>query len=105
MIDPAVVSAVGDLAAQVTAAQPLDSASPLAIAAIQQLGASVLAQLDAAMAPAGGDLDADDPVIFSGSLPAYLIGLRDASRDQSALADMRSLVGRAMFNLAQASAS
>lgn len=93
---------VAALATAVTAAAPLASASRILVSVLQQQGAAALSDIETALAASAGNLDAGDPTGFPGDLVNDLLALSSASDDQTTLADMRGLVGRAMFNLAQA---
>ena len=101
MIPSSINDALTLYVASMNAASPLAQASRLTVAALQKAGTTLVVQIDAAMTPAAGALDANDPAGFPGDLVTDLLGLASAAEDQSALADIRGLVGRALFNLNQ----
>ena len=101
MISAAIVSALTAFQANVTASAPLNMQTTILIEALQDQGAALLQQVDAAIDPTGVPLDAADPSGFAGDMVQSLLNLAVASEDQTTLTDLRGLVGRAMFNLAQ----
>lgn len=103
MVGAHIIADVTSLQVNVAAAAPLGAQTQIAIEALQSQGSSLLQEVDAAIVATGGPLDASDPTGFAGDMVAVLSGLATASEDQTTLTDMRGLVGRAMFNLAQVS--
>jgi hypothetical protein len=87
--------------ASTQAAAPLTQASALTKGALLIAGNQLIADVEAAKAVAGVQLDAADPTGFPGDMVTALFSLASAADDQSALADIRGSVGRMVFNLAQ----
>jgi hypothetical protein len=103
MISAKIVSDIAAFQANVTASAPLNTQTQILIQTLEGEGASLLQDIDAAIDPTGAPLDAADPSGFVGDMVGVLTGLATASEDQTTLSDLRGLVGRAMFNLAQVS--
>jgi hypothetical protein len=103
MISAKIVSDLTTFQSNVIASAPLNAQTTILIETLQNQGAALLQEVDAAIGPTGTALDAADPSGFAGDMVAVLAGLATASEDQTTLTDLRGLVGRAMFNLAQVS--
>lgn len=100
---PAQISAdLATLSASVQAAAPIRQATPLTKAALVAAGASLIVEVETALAAAIGGLDGVDPTGYPAALVSGLLALGTASYDQATLAEMRGTVGRAVFNLRQA---
>lgn len=88
--------------AAIASASPIKQANPLLKASLLVRGNALIAEIDAALQAAAGGLDGADPTGFAGDMVGALGSLDDATSDQAVLAELRGVVGRAVFNLAQA---
>lgn len=96
-----ITTELASLQAQVSAAQPLSGASQATKTAIKLNAAKLVSDVQSALVAPNNTLDtwvapADSPAIIAG-----VVGLLGASQDQSKLALMRGIVGRATSNLDQ----
>lgn len=93
---------VARLRNSVVAAKPLSQATTLLKGALNTYGIGLIADIETEMARAETPLDADDPTGIAGDFVDGLLALSVAADDTTDLADMRGLVGREVFNVAQA---
>lgn len=99
-------SILGDLEALNTAyvaAAPLANATPQTIQLLALQADAVVADLDAAVGPAAGGLDAFVAPVMPAPLANAVLAVLDESTTQCALTDIRGVIGRLASNLAQAS--
>lgn len=90
--------------ASVTAATPLEQAPPLQVAALVEQGEALIRAVDAALVAAGAPLGAEEPSGHPTAMIASVLAVVAAGEDHRTLHDMRGFLGRAVLNLAQASA-
>lgn len=102
MIPLALSAELASFQAVVTAAAPLSAMTSIQKSVLLRQGYAVIASVDAALTKAAGRLDAVDPVGLPTAMVSALLALEDAAQDQADLTNLRGLLGRAVFNLAQA---
>ena len=100
-IPASVTAAIASFVSATQSAAPLASQPRAILQAVQAQGAALLTTIDAAVLGASGQLDGPDPSGMPQVLVNELTALAVSAFDQSALADMRGFVGRAVANLDQ----
>ena len=101
MIPASVAPALTSLLANVNAAYPLATASIFTLAVLQQQANSIIVALDAALLADDTEMippTYQDPLSFA----AEIIELVDVAQEETALAEMAGLAGRAMINISNA---
>jgi len=101
MIPATVTTALSSLQAQVATAEPLEQASAPTIAALQLNAAALVVLIDIAVANAADDLDTWDAPSAPEGMISGINELVGAGSDQTTLALMRGVCGRAAANLDQ----
>lgn len=103
MIPSSIYTGISNLLAGIVAAAPLAQAPTLTLQSLSSQAAELLDDIQTELADKAGNLDAPDPTGYPGNMVSDLIKLRRSSADQATLCAMYGLVGRAAFNLSQAS--
>jgi hypothetical protein len=96
-----ILAELSNLQAQVTAATPLAQASRATVKAMQLNAAQLVSDVQSALIAPGNTLDLWTAPTDPAAIAAGISGLLTASQDQSSLALMRGVVGRAAANLNQ----
>lgn len=101
MIPAKITTELASLQAQVIAATPLAAAPRAAILAIQLNAAQLVSDIQSTLVAPNNTLDTFVPPADPVAIVNGVLGLLTASQDQSNLALMRGVVGRATSNLDQ----